>query len=110
MFQSRNKTIYMNSINNLRGTAGTNPQHNQHIQQIAQCIQDAMSGNNFEYDMELAEMRQTLQRLEERIAHLESIVQNPPKQTPPATPIPADIFITPTSLRKAKNDLKRYLN
>lgn len=35
MFQNRNKTIYMNSINNLRGTAGTNPEHNRHIQQIS---------------------------------------------------------------------------
>ncbi|MBQ9944522.1 MAG: hypothetical protein IJO67_09205 [Clostridia bacterium] len=55
-------------------------------------------------------MRQTIQRLEERIAHLESIVQNPPKQTPPATPIAADIFITPSSLRKAKRDIQHYLN
>ncbi len=110
MFQNRNKTIYMNSINNLRGTAGTNPEHNRHIQQISQCIQDTVSANNFEYDMELMELRQTIQRLEERIAHLESIVQNPPKQTPPATPIPADIFITPSSLRKAKRDIQHYLN
>lgn len=110
MFQNRNKTIYMNAINNLRGTAGTNQEHNRHIQEITRCIQDTVSANNFEYDMELLELRQTIQRLEDKIALLEGMIRNPSNQTPPATPVAADIFITPSSLRKAKRDIQHYLN
>ncbi|MBE5769738.1 MAG: hypothetical protein E7336_00025 [Clostridiales bacterium] len=60
--------------------------------------------------MELTELRQTVKSLEEKVAALENALQSQPKQTPPATPIPADIFITPRSLKKAKSDIQRYLN
>ena len=60
--------------------------------------------------MELTELQQTVKSLEEKVAALENALQSQPKQTPPATPILADIIITPTSLRKAKRDIKQLLN
>ena len=103
-------TDYINAINTLRGTTGINPEHNQHIWQIAQCIQDAFAANNHAYDTAIMELRQTVKRQQEEIENLKVTIQTQQKQNPPATPIPADIFITPTSLRKAKKDIIRYLN
>jgi len=60
--------------------------------------------------MELTELRQTVKSLEERVARLESIIQTLEKKTPPATPIAADVFITPSSLKKMKRDIINYLN
>ena len=101
---------YINAINNLRGTMGGNPEHNQHIQQLAQCIQDAFSANNLCYDMMVAEMQLTIKSQGERIDRLESLVESLQKQTPPTTPIPAEVYITQKSLNKLKNDIARHLN
>ena len=60
--------------------------------------------------MELTELKQTIKGQEERIARLESIIQTLEKKTPPATPIAADVFITPSSLKKMKRDIINYLN
>ena len=102
---------YLTAINNFRGTASTNPEHNQHIWHIAQCIQEAFTASNLQYDMEIAELKQTIKNQDERIARLESIIQALEKKTPaPATPIAADVFITPSSLKQMRRDIINYLN
>jgi len=74
-------------------------------------VQDAFAANNLPYDMALWEMRQMLKRQQEEIDELKRIVQTLDKNnTPPVSPIAADIFITPQSLEQAKKDLIRYLN
>lgn len=109
MFQ--HNTNYINAINNLRGSAGTHPEHNRHIQQICQCVQDAFAANNLPYDMALWEMRQMLKRQREEIEELKHTVQLLQKNDlPTPTPLAADIFITPQSLKQAKKDITRYLN
>ena len=67
--------------------------------------------------MNIWELRQTVKRqqeqldaMEKRIQALEKQVQSQ-NQTPPASsPIPADIFITPQSLKRAKKELWKALN
>ena len=61
--------------------------------------------------MELWEMRETLKKQQEEIDELKRIIQALDKNsTPPVSPITADIFITPQSLKQTKKDLIRYLN
>ena len=61
--------------------------------------------------MELWEMRETLKKQQEEIDELKRIIQALDKNsTPPVSPIAADIFITPQSLKQTKKDLIRYLN
>ena len=109
MFQ--HNTNYINAINTLRASTGANPEHNRHIQQIAWCVQDAFAANNLQYDAELWELRQTVKRQQEEIDELRRMVQEQAKNTPPTpTPMAADIFITPQSLRKVKKDLWQHLN
>ena len=56
-------------------------------------------------------MRQTVKRQQEEIDELRRMVQALEKNTPPTpTPMAADIFITPQSLRKVKKDLWQHLN
>jgi len=56
-------------------------------------------------------LRQTVKRQQEEIDELRRMIQEQAKNTPPAsTPIAADIFITPRSLRKVKKDLWQHLN
>lgn len=109
MFQ--HNTNYINAINSLRASTGANPEHNRHIQHITQAMQDAFAANNLPYDMALWELRQTVKRQQEEIDELRRIVQEQARNTPPtSTPIAADIFITPQSLRKVKKDLWQHLN
>ena len=61
--------------------------------------------------MELTELKQTIKGQEERIARLESIIQTLEKKTPPpVTPLLVDVYATPKSLNKLRNDIVRYLN
>ena len=61
--------------------------------------------------MEIEELKQTIKGQEERIARLESIIQTLEKKTPsPAAPPPVDVYATPKSLNKLKNDIIRHLN
>ena len=61
--------------------------------------------------MALWELRQTVKQQQEEIDELRRMVQALEKNTSPtSTPIAADIFITPQSLRKVKKDLWRHLN
>ena len=61
--------------------------------------------------MEIEELKQTIKGQEERIARLESIIQTLEKKTPPpVTPLPVDVYATPKSLNKLRNDIVRYLN
>ena len=102
MFQ--HNTNYINAINSLRASTGANPEHNQHIQQIAWCVQDAFAANNMPYDMSLFELRHTLKSIDERLARIESILSSMEKQPTP-TPMAADVFITPQSRNRLKNDI-----
>ena len=89
---------------------GGNPEHNQHIQQLAQCIQDAFYASNLQYDMEMEEIRQKQKEQDERLDRMEVILQAIDKKNSPTTPIPAEVYITPKSLNKLKNDIARHLN
>ena len=60
--------------------------------------------------MAITELQNTVKRQQEEIDNLKAVIKTQQKQNPPATPIPADIYITPASLRKAKEDIIRYLN
>lgn len=74
-------------------------------------MEDAFASNNLQYDMELWEMRETLKKQQEEINELKRIIQALDKNnTPPSVPIPADIFITPQSLRQVKKDFYKALN
>ena len=74
-------------------------------------MEDAFSANNLQYDMDLWEIRETLKKQQEEIDELKRIIQAFDKNnTLPSAPVPADIFITPQSLRQVKKDLYKALN
>ena len=107
----RSNMNYRTAINYLRGTTDTNAEHAKHVHKISRCMEDAFAANNLQYAMDLWEIRETLKKQQEEIDELKRIIQALDKNnTPPAAPIPADIFITPQSLRQVKKDLYKALN
>ena len=102
---------YRTAINRLRGTTDLHAEHAKHIHQISRCMEDAFTANNIQYDMDLWEIRETLKKQREEIDELKRVIQAFDKNnTPPSAPVPADIFITPQSLRQVKKDLYKALN
>lgn len=59
--------------------------------------------------MMFRELSQRLDKVEADVENIKQTIRNQSMNTP-STPVPADIFITPQSLNKVRNDLRRMLN
>lgn len=61
--------------------------------------------------MRLYELEQRLKRVEEENVALRTLCVEKQNQTPPSSvPVLADVFITPKSAKRMKQDIVRYLN
>lgn len=88
---------------------GENPQHNQHVIEQANALDAAFSENNQQIMLMLRELSQRLDKMEAELNLLKKTVEARNKNNTP-TPIMADIYFTPSSMKKAKSELMHYLN
>lgn len=72
-------------------------------------MEAAINENNQQIIIMLHLLSQRLDKLEADMEALKKTVELHTKN-PPSTPLPADIFISPSSIKKAKKDIVRYLN
>ena len=89
---------------------GQNPQHNQHIVEQANVLNAAFEENN--QMLLLFYLKPILLRLDKIEADIEELKrrQDLADKSNTPTPLSADIFITPQSIRQVKKDLWRALN
>lgn len=88
---------------------GENPQHNQHVIEQANALDAAFSENNQQIMLMLREFSRRLDKIEAELNSLKKTVEARNKNNTP-TPMMADVYFTPSSMKKAKSELVRYLN